>query len=183
MMPNVNISTQNFQRLQGHAVPLVDDLDSILNRLLDFYETAKGKGAAPTSDVPDDLTVKTFPSDVPPDLTFTSIKSITLDGKAFNNKFWNPLLFDLIGMVAKKVGKEKLMSVLDVNYADEETKSFVFIKDANIYVQGRDSNLCWRSIYKLLKLANISVEVEFYWQDKPTAAFPGKSGRFVVEAK
>ena len=32
-------------------------------------------------------------------------------------------------------------------------------------------------------LERISVEVEFYWQDKPTAAFPGKSGRFVVEAK
>jgi len=38
-------------------------------------------------------------------------------------------------------------------------------------------------IYKLATAANISLEIEFYWQEKPTAAHPGKSGRFIVEEK
>jgi hypothetical protein len=38
-------------------------------------------------------------------------------------------------------------------------------------------------IVKLVKAANIPVEVEFFWQDKPTAAFPNHSGPFVMGAK
>ncbi|MGH6672400.1 MAG: T4SS efffector SepA family protein [Xanthobacteraceae bacterium] len=183
MMPNVNISNRNFQRLQGHAVPLVDDLDAVLARVLDVYEAQAGAPKTMEAEVPEDLTVKDFSSDSPPNLTFTSVKSIVLEGQAFNDKYWNPLLFAVIGLAAKKIGKDKLLPVLDVNYSTKEQKNFEHIPDAGIYVQGRDSNLCWRSIYKILKVAKMSVEIEFYWQDKPTAAFPGKSGRFVVEAK
>ncbi len=183
MMPNVNISNRNFQRLQGHAVPLVDDLDAVLARVLDVYEASAGVPKVMEAEVPEDLTVKDFSADTPPDLTFTSVKSIVLEGQPFTNKYWNPLLFEVITLAATKIGKERLLPVLDVNYSTKEQKNFVHIPEAGIYVQGRDSNLCWRSIYKILKAAQMSVHVEFYWQDKPTAAFPGKSGRFVVEAK
>jgi hypothetical protein len=183
MMPNVNISNSNFQRLQGLAVPLVDDLDSVLARVLDVYESHHGADTAPVVVAPDDLTVKTFPADAPPDLTYTSIKSIMLDGKVFNDRYWNPLLFAVVGLTTKKLGKDKMLSVLEGNYTPVETQGYKHIPEAGIHVQGRESNLCWRAIYKLLKAADIPVEVDFYWQDKPTAAFPGKNGRFVVEAK
>jgi hypothetical protein len=183
MMPNVNISPRNFQRLQSLAIPLVDDLDAVLERVLDAYQKENGNVGSVSRETPDDMTVRTYPGDTPPNLTFTSIRSIVVDGQQFHDKYWNPLLFHIIGLAAKKIGKDKMMGVLDVNWSATEQKTFVHIPDAGIYVQGRDANLCWRSIYKLLTAANISVEVDFYWQDKPTAAFPGRSGRFVVEAK
>jgi hypothetical protein len=182
MMPNVNISNPNFQRLQGLAVPLVDDLDSVLARVLDFYEVHQGTKPSSTTEAPDDLTVNAYAADAPPDLTYTSIKAIMLD-EAFNDRYWNPLMFAVISIATKKVGKDKMLSVLEGNYAPVDTQGYKHIPEAAIYVQGRESNLCWRMINKLSKLANIPVEVDFYWQDKPTAAFPGKNGRFVVEAK
>ena len=182
MMPNVNISNENFQRLQGLAVPLVDDLDSVLARVLEFY-AQQGAGAVQDKPIPDDLTVKSFPADSPPDLTFTSIKSLLVDGEPFPNRYWNPLMFQIIGMTATKLGKGALVSLLEGNFSKEETKGYAHVPDADIWVQGRESNLCWRMIGKLAKAANIAVEVEFFWQDKPTAAYPGKSGRFAVGAK
>jgi len=45
---------QIFARLQKHAVPLVDDLENVLTRLLDLYEKhaqQPGSEAAPNDDI------------------------------------------------------------------------------------------------------------------------------------
>jgi hypothetical protein len=182
MMPTVTISQTNFLRLQQFATPLVDDLDSVLAKVLDAYENSVGdRAGAPAAD--DDLSVKTYPFDNPPNLTYTSVSSVTIGGKVFDNKYWNPILFEMIGHAAKKIGMADLRPHLDVNYKDGEFDKFYFVKDAGISVQGRDANLCWRSIMKVAKAANISIEVDFYWQDQPTAAHPGRKGRFVYGAK
>jgi hypothetical protein len=183
MMPNVNIPNPIFNRLQGKAVPLVDDLESVLTKLLDFWDQNHTSAPAISADTPEDLTTKTYPADAPPDLTYTSVKSITLNGKPFKDRYWNPMFFQVVALAATKLGKDKVHSLMEGNYSTEELKDYRHIPEANLYVQGRESNLCWRMIHKLAKAANISVAVEFFWQDKPTAAFPGHSGRFVMEAK
>jgi hypothetical protein len=181
MMPTVNISQSNFQRLQQFATPLVDDLDSVLSRVLDAYEKSTGDMPPPISAADEDLSVKTFAVDSPPNLTFTSLSAVSIDGQVFTDKYWNPVLFEMIGRAAKKIGIAKLKPHLDVNYKDGPDEKFNFIPDAGISVQGRDANLCWRSIVKVAKAAKIPVAIDFYWQDTPKAAQPGRSGRFVYE--
>ena len=41
MSPSVELSPKPFARLQAHAVPLVDSIESVINRIVDYYE-AKG---------------------------------------------------------------------------------------------------------------------------------------------
>lgn len=184
------ISEENFLKLQKHAVPLVDTLDDVLARILDIYEQHLAKqqnaeageptGLAGTANQP----IREFAPDAPPNLTFTSIRSVSINKKPFHDKFWNPLLFELIKIAAKKLGLPRLRQALDVNYVDGETDktSFVWLPEAGISVQGRDANLCWRSIYKLVVAADIELEVDFYWQHNPKAEYAGKSGRFFVPA-
>jgi hypothetical protein len=176
-MVMVSISQSNFSRLQKHATPLVDDLDAVLAKILDVYEKTK-PGAREEPAAEEDLSVRTFPADNPPNLTFTSVNSVRIDGAEFTNRYWNPILFEVIRLAVLRMGLEKLKPFLDVNYKEGEHEKFVFIKDAGISVQGRDSNLCWRSIMKVAKAAKIAVEIDFFWQDQPNAAFPGRHGRF-----
>lgn len=182
------ISEENFLKLQKYAVPLVDTLDDVLARILLVYEQHLAKNEDATTGEPvglagtPDLPIRIFAGDAPPNLTFTSIRSVTINKKPFSDKFWNPMLFEIIRIAAKKLGLSRLKQSLDVNYVESETDkpSFVWIPEAGIAVQGRDANLCWRSIYKLLAAADIELEVDFYWQHNPKAAYPGKSGRFSV---
>jgi len=184
MMPNVNISNPVFNRLQGKAIPLVDDLESVLTRLLDFWDQNHGSAAPSVEDVPEDLTIKTYPAETPPDLTYTSVKTVTLDGKPYKDRYWNPIFFEIVKRAAEKLGHEEVVSLMEGNYSTEDQGvSYRHIPEAKLWVQGRESNLCWRMIQKLARAASIAVEVEFFWQDKPTAAYPNQSGRFIVEAK
>jgi hypothetical protein len=184
MMPNVSISSSNFTRLQKLATPLVDDLDSVISKILDAYERTVGSTPPPTPVGEDeDLSVKTYPIDSPPPLTYTQPTAVLIDGKPFDNKYWNPVLFEMIGLAAKKIGIANLKPHLDVNYRDGVYEKFNYIADADISVQGRDANLCWRSILKVAKAAKIPVTIDFYWQDAATAAHPGRTGRFVYDGK
>ena len=38
MSPTVELSQQTFARLQKYAVPLVDNIESVINRLADAYD-------------------------------------------------------------------------------------------------------------------------------------------------
>jgi hypothetical protein len=127
--------------------------------------------------------VKSYPADTPPDLTFTGIKSIKVDGETFSNRYWNPLMFALIGKAAEKIGKEKLQPFLEGKSSEKENKNYVHVPAAGLWVQGREANLCWRQINKVAKAADIAVEVEFFWPEDSKASNAGKSGRFVVEVK
>lgn len=183
MMPTVSISNLVFNRLQKTAVPLIDDLESVLTKLLDYWDQNHTAPPNAVVDTPEDLTTKTYPADAPPNLTYTSVKSITLEGKPFKDRYWNPMFFQVVALAATILGKDKVHSIMEGNYSTEFQKDYRHIPEAGLWVQGRESNLCWRMINKLAKAANIAVEVEFFWQDKPTAAFPGHSGRFVLDAK
>jgi hypothetical protein len=183
MMPTVTISQSNFSRLQKASTPLVDDLDSVLAKILDVYEAGKPPADSSDTAVAEDMSVRSYPADNPPPLTYTTINSVKIDGADFGNRWWNPILFEVIARAAKKMGKDELKPFLDVNYKEGKHEKFQYIKDADISVQGRDSNLCWRSIMRVAKAAKIPLEVDFTWQDQPTAAFPGRIGRFVYDGK
>jgi hypothetical protein len=182
-MPNVNVANVVFNRLQSKAVPLVDDLDTVLTRLLDFWDKHHGSAGQKTQVAPEDLTVKSYSGDMPPDLTFTGIKLIKLDGEAFSNRYWNPLMFAVIGNAANKIGKEKLQPLLEGNSSEKQNKNYVHVPEAGLWVQGREANLCWRQINKIAKAAGLAIEVDFFWPEDSKSANAGKSGRFVIEGK
>ena len=63
-MPVVRVPDELFARLQRHAVPLVDSVADVLQRILDQYERALPAGAGPKPDSPsrsDAQPYKSFP--------------------------------------------------------------------------------------------------------------------------
>ncbi len=42
MVPSIEISSQTFARLQACAIPLVDNIETVITRLIDFYEAGEG---------------------------------------------------------------------------------------------------------------------------------------------
>jgi hypothetical protein len=85
MVPSVELSPQTFARLQAHAVPLVDNIESVINRLADYYES-KGGIPIPTSanGVGERIIARQFSPVTPPDLTHTKVLAIEFNGKPFN---------------------------------------------------------------------------------------------------
>jgi hypothetical protein len=80
MAPHVELSTSTFSRLQAHAIPLIDTIESVINRMIDSYEKTNGASAV----VPEGAggqTARVFNPDAPPDLTHAKILGVTFCGK------------------------------------------------------------------------------------------------------
>ena len=75
MSPSVELSPQTFARLQAHAVPLVDSIESVINRIVDYYEAKSGK-PVPTSEGDDSKNVRQFTPATPPSLKHTQVLTV-----------------------------------------------------------------------------------------------------------
>src|SRR5260370_21143656 len=82
MSPSVDLSPQTFARLQAHEIPLVDNIESVINRLADFYETKGGAPIPAAANGGGDLqNARRFNPVAPPDLTHTKVLTIEFNGK------------------------------------------------------------------------------------------------------
>jgi hypothetical protein len=180
MSPTVELSQPTFSRLQKYAVPLVDDIQSVINKLADFYDDHAGAPAPSAQAAP-----QLFNPASPPDLTHTKILSVTfaqteLDPAQHN---WNRLLDQAI-VVASGVLKDpkKVISLLKIHAVagKKEDQGYRFLAHCGLSVQGQDANASWRAIYRIAKALNIPFDVEFMWAQKDGLAYAGQSGRFLA---
>ena len=187
MMPQINVSQSLFTQLQTIAEPFVDTPESVIQKCVEFYlsnaKSTKAAGSAAEAPVATgEAGYMVVHPDAAPDLTFTRPMSIELEGKSFDkgSLYWNPLLFELVRIAGTKVKGDKLKEMLLCNYADGEANAqqgYRFIKEAGISVQGQAANPAWKTIHHLVKTLGLTLDVVFMWEDKPKAAFPGKTAR------
>lgn len=166
----LNAAKSTSAELTTGTAKVAAALDEVRSANTAFYET---------------LRTAAFPPESPPSLTYTIPKRIVLDGVVFDKSklYWNPLLFEVVRKAAVAFGREKTKSLLEINYVDGvgmQDKGFRYIDEAGLSVQGQDANKCWAQIYRLAKGANLTLEVEFIWQNTPKAAYPNLTGRFSV---
>ena len=187
MVVNVPIDDDVFSGLKRLAEPLVDDVNSVLRRLIAAYESAGGgqAGAAQKSTGGSSSSgIVEFDAASPPDLLHTTPTKITLAGRLFKptETYWNTLLIEVIREAAKKVPKADLTKLIIVNHAPGERNDtgFRYIPEAGVSVQGQDSDRSWSAIHHIAAQTGLPVEVEFRWQPNPKAAYPNGRGRFRV---
>ena len=185
MMPQINISPALFAKLQELAEPFVDTPETVISRVVAFYQS-NHKAMQPTYEgspkSPIDAGVMVFQPDAPPDLTFTHPVSIELEGIKFNksNLYWNPLLFEIVRLAGVKLNDtDKLKQMLRCNYLDgrSEQTGYRYIPDAKLSVQGQAANPVWKTIIHLVRQLGLKLDVTFVWEGKPNAAYPGKTAR------
>lgn len=179
MSPTVELSQQTFVRLQKYAVPLVDNLESVINKLADAYDAHAGT-PAPSAQAAAQL----FNPASPPDLTHTKVLSVSfaeteLDPVQHN---WNRIL-DLGIVIASGQLKDpkKVISLLKINAiaAKKEDQGYRRLAHCGISVQGQDANGAWRATYRIAKALGIPFDVQFMWAQKEGLAYAGQSGRFL----
>ncbi len=176
----VSLSSATFTRLQALAEPLVDTIETVINRALDALEASKSE---PREVLPEGA--ERFNPAGPPSLSYTTVKSALLEGKRLPpaETYWNTLMYACIRAAAAK-GKtpqeiDKLVLVPSV-VGKKEAGGFRFIEEAGISVQGQDANSAWRATHRIATALGLSVEVVFMWQQNPKAASPGKLGAFSI---
>ena len=188
MMPQINISQPLYDKIKGLAEPFVDSPESVITRCVEFYVSSNGshKPATPPSGS-NGSSILTFPGDAAPNLTFTRILSVNLDGGALNKSslYWNTLMYEVVARAASKLkSMEKLKQLILVNYVDGEGShklGYRFIPGAGLSVQGQDANSAWKTIFHIANSLGMTIDVVFMWENKDKALHPGKSGRMSLE--
>ena len=168
-------------RVAKHAKPFVDTFDSVLNRIIDVYEQVT---ESPDSDVrPGGLEIKDFDPGTPPNLTHTKVLSITFNGTHFNPEAttWNALLLEAIRIARKKIkSDEELRGLIAVNFVfgRKEDDGYRYLHDADLSVQGQDSNKAWNGTFQIARKLSLPFDVIFAWREKEGSQNPGIKGRF-----
>src|SRR4051794_35271259 len=174
------ISDATFERLQTHAEPLVDNIDSVINRALDALEAS---GRQPKTGL--GLTERLLNPAAPPNLAHTTVRSIELCGKILplNETYWNTLLIATLREAAKqglKADDLKELLIANAVVGRKEDDGYRYFKDLGLSIQGQDSNAAWRATYHLAHKLGLAIKVSFSWQNNPKASFPGIAAVFVV---
>jgi hypothetical protein len=189
MTPAVELSPQTFARLQAHAVPLVDNIESVINRLADYYETKGGAPIAASANGGGDLkNARQFSPVTPPDLTHTKVLAIEFNGKPFEHGRvnWGGLLLATIREAkskAKSPNDFKRLVVVAFVERQKEDEGYKFYSDLGISVQGQDANASWRAACHIAQQLGCQLSVTFAWREKEGAAFPGTTGQFSILAR
>jgi hypothetical protein len=187
MSPSVELSPQTFARLQAHAVPLVDSIESVINRIVDYYE-AKGGKPVSASERDGSENVRQFTPATPPSLKHTKVLTVEFCGKTLEHSQakWNGLLVAAVREAkARAKSPSAFKRLVIVNFVDGQKtdEGYRFLSDVGISVQGQDADASWRAACHIAQHLGCQLQVTFAWRQKEGAAFPGTIGQFSIAAR
>ncbi len=114
-MKKIDISDELFLRLQAQAEPLVDTIETVIERAVSSLEAGSSKApSAPTGAVSTGKLIS-FDAFSPPDLKHALPKRIRIDGVVFKKNYWNALMIEMITRSAGKL--PTIQAVKDEIYA------------------------------------------------------------------
>lgn len=179
----VTLSEETFSRLQAHAVPLIDSIETVINRALDALDARGGDRVASAGGG-----IRPFNPASPPSLSFTTVRSVTFQGKRHvpAETYWNSIMNAAVREAAKrKMSAAEISDLLLVNNVQgrKEDGGYKYIEEAGLSVQGQDANAAWKAAFQIIHALGLEVEVTFVWQNNPKAAYPGVVGSFSVSAQ
>lgn len=175
------LSPDTITRLEKHAKPFVDTVDTVINRILDAYEATREQ--ADDSDIVTGGKIHDFDPSSPPNLTHTKVLSVQFNRIKFprEDTNWNSLLNEAI-RVARKHAKsdDELRRVILTNFifGKKEDEGYRYLEDIKLSVQGQDANAAWKATFNIARLLHLRFEIVFAWRIKAEASHPGVTGRF-----
>jgi hypothetical protein len=166
MAPPVELSAATFTRLQAHAIPLVDTIESVINRMIDAYEKKDESAAAHGQDG------RVFNPDAPPDLTHTKISGVWFCGNQLGRgqDNWNGLLNIAVREAkarSKSVAEFKRLMLVNFVEGDKQDEGYRPLSGTGISVQGQDANGAWRAACHIAQQLKCQLSVKFAWRGIP----------------
>jgi hypothetical protein len=186
MMPTLEISESLFKRLQRLAIPLVDTQTTLLERVLDHYESRRGNDPSPgPANFPRpnaDSGVLTFPPDAPPDLRHASVLSARFASRTSSG--WNKLVQEAHIEAMSRLGSldalrrvTKSNLIVGLASSEETKKGYHPVPEIHISIQNVDAAHAWSNTLRLARHLGVEVRVDFEWMQKSDASHPGRKGR------
>jgi hypothetical protein len=177
-VPSVELSPQTFARLQALAVPLVDNIETVIGRLLETYEARVPAAAAEAA--------RQFNPLSPPSLTHTKVLAIEFCGKPLErgDATWNGLVNAAVRVArshAKTAAELKQIVIIPFVEGPKTDEGFRYLVEAGVSIQGQDANGAWRAVSHIAQKLGLAVTVRFVWREKEDAAFPGVVGQFTIQ--
>lgn len=184
MMPTLNIPEDLFKRLQKLAIPLVDTHTTVIERLLDDYESrrrsANAQPVVPQRPKPEPSAMA-FSPDAPPDLRHASVLSARFGTRVASG--WNKLVQDAHIEAASRLGSlGALRKVTKSNFingragSEDTKKGYRHVPEIDISIQNVDAGHAWLNALRLARHLGIEIGVDFEWMLKNDAAYPGRKG-------
>jgi hypothetical protein len=182
VVPSIELSSQTFARLQALAVPLVDNPETVINRLIDFFVAREGGAPAPGSSDGEGNSTRLFNAVSPPNLTHTKVLSVEFAGGLLphSQANWNGLLNAAVReakLHAKSANELKQLIIIPFVEGQKTNEGYRLLSDAGISVQGQDANGAWKAAWHIAQRLGLALTVTFVWREKEGAAFPGVTGR------
>jgi len=187
VMTTLEIPESLFRRLQKLAEPLVDTHITVLERILNDYESQNLNNRPPIEAAVDrrpavDSGILEFSPDAPPDLRHADVRMARFAGrKAFG---WNKLVHEAHIEAMSRLGSiEALRNATRSNFiigrasSDDTKRGFRHVPAINISIQNVDAAHAWSNTLRLARHLHVEVTVEFEWKQKSEAAHPGGKGR------
>jgi hypothetical protein len=202
MMSTIEVPDALFSRLQKLAIPLVDTPTTVIERVVNHYESCKetevailerayghveswgqGKrGAAPEQQGDPRFKSQTFEPKSPPDLRHTRIISAGFAGRGADG--WNRLVHVAHVEAMRRLGSvdalrrmSKSNMIVGRPMSEDEKKGYRYIAEINVSIQNVDAGHAWSNSLRLAEALNVELEVDFEWMPKNEAAYPGQMGR------
>ena len=188
-MPSIELSPQTFARLQNLAIPLVDNSETLINRLIDFFQASDG-ATAPAGGGGDgtESKMRQFNPLSPPALTHTKVLAVEFCGKTLEHgqANWNGLLNAAVRAAkvqAKSAAELKQLIIIPFVEGQKVDEGYRFLSELGISIQGQDANGAWKAACHIAQKLGLQLSVMFIWREKDGAAFPGVTGRLSVPAR
>ena len=184
-MPQVEISPSTFRRLQQHAAPLFDNMDTVINRALDALDEMPREGNISRGE-------RIIDPEYLPDLTYTKVLDAAIDRRKIEKPTWTSLLHEEMIVRSKRdiPDFEAFWARLRVRMVSgrKENKSWTYVPELGVSVIVAENyweqytNSACRAIIAAAQRLGLALDIGFAWHDKAGAAHPGERGRISVPA-
>lgn len=177
-MPTIEITDEDFARLQKLATPFIDTPATTLSRVLDHFEAdGSSKPASP------DPLYPTYTEQRLPPLTHTRILDARLGDLTPERATWDALVRLSLICTLKQVGSvRELRTASGANVAQgkKETDGYRFVPGHQFSYQGVSAEDAVQIITRCAKVLGETVLVEFEWRNKEGAYRPGERARLTL---
>lgn len=175
-MPTIEISDEDFARMQRLAEPLIDTPTSFVSKMLDRFEDSESNSTSGVSKTPGFLGV--FPFDSAPPLVHVKLISGIIGVRSPKKASWDSMVALCLEMVTEQqVGIEQVGTLIDLNVVGgkKSNEGYKFLPKLNRSYQGVSAQHAATVIGKTARFLREGAHVDFVWRQKEGAHAPGQT--------
>jgi len=178
---NISLSNQTVKRLLRVADSFDETAESVITRLLDFFEQYQNTSVR-RAEI-GSLKAAVWSPFNPPNLRHTKVTAASIGGQDITVPSWNKLVDEAVRRTRKSLGSfAGLKKVIPANVVEgvKQDHGYRYLSDVHLSLQGQDAQDAWRCVAHLARSQGFAVEVHFLWRNKPDAAYPGQLGNLTI---